>query len=85
MATAGLLLSTVIMNSGELRIQCSVQFSVHEKFMVCFCHRLQYKTIALYQPQISNHTNRNGIRSSPEFTVAKWGGGGGGGGNRLPV
>ena len=36
---------------------------VHGKFMVCFCHRLQYKTIELYQTYISCHANWNGIRN----------------------
>ena len=51
-------------NSGELQIPYPILFSVHRKYMVCFCHRLQCKTIELYQAYISCHANRNGIRNS---------------------
>ena len=37
-------------NSGELRILYPVPVCVTGKYMVCFGHKLQYKTIELYQP-----------------------------------
>ena len=54
----------ITVNSGELQILYPIPFSVHRKFIVCFCHRPQYKTIELYQPYISHRANRNGIQNS---------------------